>query len=205
MARVFRCVTFLTLLIACAGADAPPVLTDTESLAELMRARLPSGWTISVKNESVVLDRKEPVELYNGLSLPRPGPLRDEMIKRSLRREKLTITMWVGKHVTAEEFKKSEQIYHVALKQARKDLDDGKASPDAKFWKEHPEYGYRLEPIPILDADRVSIYMIDNQGCISRPTAEPRPGGHVIAFFDERVEKECQGLIDDLGKLYRPY
>ena len=66
----FRLAACLVLLSICAGSGVTPPLANAESLAELLRPRLPKGWTLLLKDEQVVLERTEPVELYNGLGLP---------------------------------------------------------------------------------------------------------------------------------------
>lgn len=203
ISKCFRLIAFLALPGLCAGSETPP-LTDAESLAEVLRVRLPKGWTILVKDEQVVLERMEPVELYNGLALP--GFNQEAEIKRRIFRVKLRITLRLGEHVTTEDFKQFTLKNDEAIDKVRKDRSDGKYMPDAKFWKEHPEYGFR--ELPILDAGRQSIYMESTFGCIRAPTDDPRSaqaGGRIMNFFDRRTDEECQGLIDGLGKLFRPY
>jgi hypothetical protein len=201
---VARLTAFLALLFLCVGAGEAPPPTDAGSLAEILRARLPEGWTITQQDERVILERAEPVELYNGLALP--GVNQEAEIKLRARPHKLRISLWLGKHVTAQEFKQIREKNSAAIAQANRDTDAGrKNTPDAKFWEEHPEYGYRQTPI--LDAGKSSIYMESTLGCIAPPTAGARPtgNGRVMAFFDKSVEKECQGLIDGLGRLFAPF
>ena len=112
----------------------------------------------------------------------------------------------MGEHVTTEDFKQLTLKNHAAIDKARIDRADGKFMPDANFWKEHPEYGYR--ELPILDAGRQSIYMESTYGCIRVPIDGPRSiqtGGRTMNFVDKRVDEECQGFIDGFGKLFRPY
>jgi hypothetical protein len=103
------------------------------------------------------------------------------------------------------ELKRIEDNHSAAVARARRDRKDGKFMPDAKFWKQHPEYGYVDTPLPILDTGTHGVYMQCPSGAILAPTAARRANGRSPAYFDKEVEKECQGIIDSLGKLYSPY
>jgi hypothetical protein len=171
---------------------ASPPLTDVESLAALLRPRVPMGWKHSLDGDRVILERAEPVEFYNSVGLPR---FRSEVerrayIKPQVRREKLIVALWLGDRVSAEDFKRAELKNAAAINQVRKERGALKDIPTASFWKEHPEYGYRQ--LPFLNADTQSIYMESQpEFLIHRPKVGPRPVGlvGVFRFWDPDVEK----------------
>ncbi|HEY2839241.1 MAG TPA: hypothetical protein VGJ26_08840 [Pirellulales bacterium] len=181
-------------------------MTDADSLANIIRPTLPKSWTLSIKDNRVILERDEPIELYNSLAMH--GGDRKAQIKERVFKKKMTISLWVGEHMTKDELEKAYEKNNSALDEARKDKKDGKFMPDEKFFRANPKYGYRKTPI--VEAGRSSIYMECESHCIRMPIAGPRPPreegkSYVIEFYDERIEKECQQFIDDVGNLFKPY
>jgi len=173
--------------------DRDESVLSPERLAARMRPRLSNGWTVAVKGEQVVVERRHVVEVYNGIALPgfSSDAERREHIRPSVRREKFVISLRLGDRVSEEDYKRAFQRNMTAVKEARKDARRGKLMPDAQFWREHPEYGYRQ--LPSFDTGRQSIYM------------DCHLYGAPWQFWDEAVAKECLAVIDDLGKLFRPY
>jgi hypothetical protein len=191
-------------LAACAGAEESPKVTDAKSLADLLRSRLPKGWTLSIKSDRVILDRDAPVELYNGVAMHSDDG--EAQIKERAFRQSFQVTLWLGPRVTPEEFPAIADKNREAVEQARRDRNDGKFMPDDKFWQEHREYGHR--ELPILDTGDKGVYMDSTRSCLFRPiagTRSPKSPQGVIRFVDETVGAECQGVVDDLGRVFRPY
>lgn len=161
-----------------------------------------------VKDERITLTREKPVEFYNGIGLPhfKSKSAKLAYVKPNLIRKKLIIHLWLGDRLDAEMFKQLKRRNDLAVDRARKAEDDEKFSPDDKFWKVHPDYGYRREPI--LDTGRQSIYMdSDPPGGVVRPLnrSEIQGGGRRLEFYDKIDENECQGFIDGLTTLFKPY
>ena len=50
------------------GAAEPP--TDAKSLAAVLRPELPSGWTLEVREDRVIIRRTKPVEVFNEINRP---------------------------------------------------------------------------------------------------------------------------------------
>jgi hypothetical protein len=201
-----RFVVLFATLALCLGADKKHVQLDADALADIVRPTLPKCWTISIKDGRVLLDRGEPVELFNPIQLPADGKLRDEMIKASLRRKQLRIELWPGQRLSADEFREIERKNAAANSKAQKEHHkDAIWHGDEKFWREHPEYGYRK--LPMLDAGSVSIYMNSTPKCLYRPELNPPlpPERAPAGFYNEAVGIECQGVLDGLANRFQRY
>ena len=201
--KLARRVAFLSVVVFFIGAKAPEAL-DLNTLAAQLKRELPKGWNISIEKDRVVLRRAEPVELYNALAMPPFGE--KEEIKRRVFRDKLTISFSLGDHITADEFKQMWKQDLAAVAQVRREKRLGKGSPDADFWKQHPEYGYK--DLPMFDAGSKSIYLDSNYPCLDNPAERADAPGTlctITMFYDKHVGEECQGILDRLGKTYRPY
>lgn len=189
------------------GADiqAEVVVHDAKALESFLRSRAPSGWTVTRKEEQVFLVRTEPVEYYPGVNFHDPRPdERAEFYAARVKRDKIVVTMWLGPRILPEDYQATRKKNWLAVDQARMDSDDGKLSPDEKFWKEHPEYGFR--PLPILDTGSAGVYMeLHPEGILQPPTRVPRKGRTWAIFWDPTVGKDCQGFIDELGTVFSPY
>jgi hypothetical protein len=207
MNQTVRLATLIVPLFFWLSADACGApLTGVESLAEIIQPMLPEGWKLSLNDGQVILERAEMIGVYNGLGLP-AFHSDDEMrayVKRIVRYKKLTISLWLGKRIDAEAFNRMKATNSEAVSRARKDRDNLRFIPDDEFWLKHPQYGY--VELPILDTGTNSVYMkCEPLGAILRPTKTKRPGGRIMAFWDKKVEGECQGIVDELGKIFSPY
>lgn len=201
--KLARRVAFLSVVVFFIGAKAPEAL-DLNTLAAQLKRELPKGWNISIEKDRVVLRRAEPVELYNALAMPPFGE--KEEIKRRVFRDKLTISFSLEDHITADEFKQMWKQDLAAVAQVRREKRLGKGSPDADFWKQHPEYGYK--DLPMFDAGSKSIYLDSNYPCLYNPAERADAPGTlctITMFYDKHAGEECQGILDRLGKIYRPY
>jgi len=177
------------------------VASDVQSLASLIRPEIPKGWTLSVKENQVVIERTEPVEVYNGIALPSfatEAELR-RYVRPSVRRERFTISLWSGNQMTKDEVKLANERNSQALETVRRDRRDGKFMPDDAYWREHPGYGY--QKIPSFYSKTQGIYMT--------VTVPPRPAdgprGAVIRFWDESIEAECRQVLDNLSRHFDAY
>jgi hypothetical protein len=177
------------------------VASDTQSLASLIRPEIPKGWTLSVKENQVVIERTEPVEVYNGIALPFFATEAELLryVRPSVRRERFIISLAFGNQMTKDEVMRANERNSQALETARRDRRDGKFMPDEAYWREHPEYAY--QKIPSFYASTQSIYMT--------VTVQPRPAegprGAVIRFWDESIEAECRQVLDNLSRHFDAY
>jgi len=127
-----------------------------------------------------------------------------DYVKPSVVYEWLTISLRLGKRIDAEAFKQMEKSNLDAAYRVRKDQNDPAFIMKDKFWADHPQYGY--QELPILDTGKNSIYMkCQPDGAIMRPTKTEHPSGRIVNFWDKAVGRECQGIVDELGKKFSIY
>jgi hypothetical protein len=186
---------------------------DPESLAALLRPRLPKGWTLSISKRRVALERDDPIELYNGLQLPNfsSEAKRREYLRPNVRREKLVISLSLGDRISQEEYDRivAKNLLAVAQANASTAKDNAKrrgirmpVMPDEKLWQKQLEYGFRRTPS--FDTGSQSIYIdCEPPGVVY--VARPKHLKSVFQFWDKSVEKECQGVLEDLGMIFTTY
>jgi hypothetical protein len=180
---------------------ADSVIHNAESLAAVLRSRLPKGWNVVVNEEKVVIERIEPIQVFTGIGLPAfatEAKLR-EHIRPSVRTTKFVITLWLGDRLTNDEVNRAASKNEQAVEKARQDQENGKFMPNEEFWKNHPEYGFRK--VPTYFNERHSVYVEST----TRPRPLNGPRGMMIRFWDEKVEDECRKVFDDLEKLFKQY
>ena len=81
------------------------------------------------------------------------------------------------------------RVNNAAAKKAAQDTGNSKFIGSREFWREHPEYGYR--EAPVFHDGQHSIFMDD--------------GLQFLGFWDLGVWRECDGVRDNLRRLFKPY
>ena len=87
--------TVITVILSCSQCLANDQAFGFRELAALVKPCVPHGWTVSVKAEEVVLERGQPIEIYNSIAMP--GFRQKEEIQRRMRKCKLAISLRVAK------------------------------------------------------------------------------------------------------------
>ena len=114
------------------------------------------------------------------------------------------IGVWLGPRLLPEDYYPTRHQNGLAEEKAAKDTNNSRFFPDDTFWDEHPEYGYRR--LPMFDTGSQSIY-VESQPkyIIRRPNTLRQGGTPLVAFWDKKVGDECQGIFEDLAKVFRAY
>lgn len=176
-----------------ASAPADDHLTRAAaSLEAVARSSVPMGWSVSRVGEHVIVERNEPVEVFNGISLPYHSgtPEGRAYIRRQLRRVRFRLSMRVGEHVLQNGFDLQSRKNSEAIERARRAERNPKLIPDDAYWHQHAKYGYQENPW--LDGGVFSIYV----ECSVHWMEE---------FWDADDWAECDGVVKTLAARFRPY
>lgn len=194
-------ITFVGFAIAaflnCSQCLADDKTFGPQDLAALVKPCVPHGygWSIEVKPDEVILERVERIEIYNSIAMPPSG--HEEEIKRRMRKFALSISLRVEKPMEQEEYERIAKENKAAIEKARNEAGHMKFMGDAKFWRDHPQYNYR--ELPSFDLGRHSVLLTcEPEGVVF--VGRQRNSRYLWMFKDAKIEAECQGIVDDLGK-----
>jgi hypothetical protein len=196
----------IAVVFGCSQCIAKDMAFGPTELAAAVTPCIPSGWSISVKDQQVVLERDKQIEIYNSLQMPPSN--HEEEIRRRMQKLKLVISLRVERRMSQEQYEDIVVGNKVAYENARKDNPKQIFfRPDSRYWQDHPEYNYYHRELPSFDLGHHSVVMTSQPEFVifvGRRVVRPR-GNYLFMFKDAKVEAECQGIIDKLGKLWRTY
>ena len=190
----------MAVILSCSQCLADDKAFGPRELAALVKPCVPLGWSISVKDEEVVLERGERIAIYNSIAMPPSG--HEEEIRRRMRRDKLTITLRLELQMGQKEYERIANENKAATEKARKEAGGIKFMANSRFWRDHPHYNYR--ELPSFDLGHHSVVVTCEPEAVVF-VGRRRKLHYLWMFKDAKVEEECQGILDDLGKLWRTY
>lgn len=153
-----------------------------------------AGWTVTTDDHDVILERSDPVEVYNGIGLPAlPRDKLMNFVRPNVHRMKFRIGLRIGEWLSNKQYEERAAANDLATRRAAEFLN-GAPQPRKismnDFLRQHPEYGFRQ--LPDFDGDTFSVYV-----SVSIPEE--------FEFVSDEVHRECSGVLDRTGRLFRPY
>jgi len=201
-----RYIIAISVILTCSYCLAGDKAFGPTDLTYAVKPFVPDGWSISIKEQDVVLERHEEIEVYNALQLPSTD---DQEIRRHMKKSKLTISLRIERRMSQQEYEDIVAQNKIAYKRARKDNPKQIFfRPDSQYWRDHPEYNYYFQDLPSFDLGHHSVVMISEPRSavfVGRRVVRAGGGNYVLMFKDAKVEAECQGVVDSLGTAWRTY
>ena len=163
---------------------------ETAALAEMLRPKLPAGWTLVVRGREVVIERNVPIETFWWMSFPdgvndlaqARAYVRSKLLGGRRIPQKFAVVLWLDTKLTESDHGAIFAKNRTADGGARGDHPNEKFIPTRQFWMRNPDYGYRR--LPSFATESHSVYMKVNPSDMS-----------IWDYLNAAEEQDCEALL----------